>query len=489
MRRLAAQFALISAFASAPLAARAQDSDGDGAPDVQDAFPCDPAAAALAFAPAEGAVGLLLFEDQWPQRGDFDFNDVVLGYNYALQQDGAGRTVALRLTLHALALGGVFDNGLALHLPVPAAQVAAVTRSVDGGPAQALAVRPADQELVVVVSSDLRELFGGQAGQINAVTGGVTQVGGAIEVDVQLAAPTALPAGQAPYDLFIFRAQDPSLEVHASAYPGTAAMQVGLLGTHADRSTPGRWFVDPAGVPFVLAVPDLSAYPEEGVDIGLLYPDLLAFAASGGATHQDFYASTVVSAAAFGGARPAAPAVQAFDASTACIPPEAPLNGVVASVSHVATNGEGDRDGNGFPPGNMFDGNLNTRARFRTGGSRGFVITIDLTAPRTVSALQLYVPAGLNAGYGGLRISTDTGAGFVTQYTDLRLHGVAGRWASSESLGGVLYSGGTVGLQGWVEHRLPAPVAGVRRLRLETGWNDEASDACYSLNELVILGL
>src|SRR5687767_8818257 len=102
-------------FLALPLAAHAQDNDSDGTPDATDVFPCDASASAAAYFPAQNAHALLLVEDQWPRSGDLDFNDVVLAHNTELRFDTSGNTRFIRLTIEPLALGGTFDNGLAIR--------------------------------------------------------------------------------------------------------------------------------------------------------------------------------------------------------------------------------------------------------------------------------------------------------------------------------------------------------------------------------------
>ena len=275
------------------------DSDWDGVPDDQDAFPCDGSATSAAFGPAEDRFGMVIFEDQWPSAGDLDFNDAVVAYNYVLRQNAQGQTVGLRATFDALALGGIHDNGLGLHLPVPRSQVAAVTRSVGGGPASALVPSAADAELTVTLSNNLRELFGGQAGQINSLSTLPRLNGAPMVVEVTFTAPVALGVAGAPYDLFIFRTADPSHEIHRPEFGGTAQMNAALFGTGDDASTPGRRFVDTDGLPFALVFPELAPYPAEAVPISSLFPNIVPFAASGGATNQDFYVTGIVPAFAY----------------------------------------------------------------------------------------------------------------------------------------------------------------------------------------------
>jgi isoamylase len=292
--------------------ALAQDGDLDGVPDALDAFACDPSAAGAAFAPADGSHGMLQFEDQWPSYGDNDFNDVVLTYSYALRTDAQGRAVGLQATFNVLALGGDFTHGLGLHLPVPAAAVRKVERRA-GGLSQALTPSTADAELVVEVSSNLRELFGFAAGPINSVVGQPTLPKATVEVWVDFVLPVPLFAAAAPYDVFIFRVEDPGHEVHRPEFMGTARMNAALFNTANDASDGVRNFVDDTGLPYALLLPQPTDYPKEGTPISSLFPDVVTFAASGGTQKADFYVSTVVASAAYAPAE-----APAFLAGPAC---------------------------------------------------------------------------------------------------------------------------------------------------------------------------
>jgi hypothetical protein len=76
--------------------ALAQDSDQDGVLDAADAFPCDGAIAAVTYAPSLGTWTMLLFEDQWPNYTDLDFNDVVVRAHYRVYADGQGAAASPR---------------------------------------------------------------------------------------------------------------------------------------------------------------------------------------------------------------------------------------------------------------------------------------------------------------------------------------------------------------------------------------------------------
>lgn len=275
---------------AAPASSLAQDVDGDGVADGADAFPCDPTRSFQQWVPAEGQASMLVFEDQWPELTDLDFNDVVLEYNFELTGDATGiRNV--RVFIGPVAVGGIYDNGLALHLPVPTSAVGSVTRQVDGGAPETLHPMPGEGELTVRLSDDLRELFGGARGQINSLSSAPRVVGAAMVVDISFPNAVSLDGGTAPYDMFIFRSSDPTHEIHLPAFGGTGSMNTSLFGTGVDGSGNGRNYVTTSGLPFALDFVESVDYPLEGVDISLLYPDIVSFAASAGVTNQDFWAT------------------------------------------------------------------------------------------------------------------------------------------------------------------------------------------------------
>lgn len=341
--------------------ALAQDSDNDGVPNTSDAVPCDPAAVGRAFAPGQGDHGLLLFEDRWPARGDLDFNDVVLAHAFELRLDVNGGVVGVRAVFSPVALGGLFRMGLGLHLPVPASSVTSVTRRIGSGDPQPVAPM-SDAELTVSLSSDLRELFVPASAQINSLPSQARLAGALLEVDIRFAAPVALSASDAPFDVFVFHTEDPTHEIHRPAFAGSSRMNVGLYGQADDGSSPGRRFVDGSGLPFALVVPTATPYPAEGVAISTLFPDILAFASSGGTQALDFYASNVAATVGYAdvnGDGPYTPVLSsALTIDRSCVPPlgvpGSPATSCQAIVDGGANLGDGtyflDPDGAGGAP-------------------------------------------------------------------------------------------------------------------------------------------
>ncbi|RYZ96448.1 MAG: LruC domain-containing protein, partial [Sphingobacteriaceae bacterium] len=104
-----------------------EDTDGDGVPDNQDDFPKDPEKAYTTYFPSEKEYAQLAFEDNWPQKGDYDLNDLVVNYRYKFIKNAKNQVVTLTGDYIATAAGASFKNGFGVQLPIAASVVKSVT--------------------------------------------------------------------------------------------------------------------------------------------------------------------------------------------------------------------------------------------------------------------------------------------------------------------------------------------------------------------------
>jgi LruC domain-containing protein len=252
------------------------------------------AAQSVSYYPSELGASLLAFEDQWPTTTDYDYNDVLLQVHWAFDRDldqpstANGLPVLRALaTIDPVALGGDLTNGLGLRLPASLSKVGLVVRrrlGTGGSPTsdptygawEDLTVSVADAGPTVVVSTNLRELFGGAQGPINAgVVGQADRVGQRIEVAFDWPVGVDLDTALAPFDVFIFRTSRPAHEIHQAGYGGTAAMDPLLFPV---GNGVGRWYVNDRGIPAALNLKAALVYPTEATRIEGVYPDIVSFA-------------------------------------------------------------------------------------------------------------------------------------------------------------------------------------------------------------------
>ncbi len=299
------------------------DSDGDGVNDAVDAEPCNADVSARVYVPADRTWGMMLFEDQWPNRGDFDFNDAVLGYNQVLRYDSSGRLTGLRMELSVMAVGAQAINGLALRLPnTPRESVTVLEAQVGGmnNPGGAVKLDESSPEAIVLLSESLHALFGVAATRefVNTDPSLPQRPYVDIVVELGLQPGTQLSAADAPFDLFLFDRYR-GTEVHRPRYRGTAAMNAALYNTGVDGTSSTRAFVTTGGIPYALELPELSNWAREEHPVDGLYPGIVAFGASAGAQSQDFYRHGTPGSA-FGLTPPRSLTAQAAP-STACFAP------------------------------------------------------------------------------------------------------------------------------------------------------------------------
>ncbi len=86
------------------------DDDGDGISNEIDDFPTDPTRAIR-----NTYIGSLAYEDLWPSRGDYDFNDLVIDYEVDNILNGNNLLVDIESdwTIKAVFVG--FENGFSIH--------------------------------------------------------------------------------------------------------------------------------------------------------------------------------------------------------------------------------------------------------------------------------------------------------------------------------------------------------------------------------------
>ncbi len=94
----------------------AADADADGIADDDDAYPNDATRAFNSYYPA-GGNGLIAFEDTWPAKADYDFNDLVLNYRFTVVTNADGYVVELIGNFVIDNIGAGYTNGFGFQLP------------------------------------------------------------------------------------------------------------------------------------------------------------------------------------------------------------------------------------------------------------------------------------------------------------------------------------------------------------------------------------
>ena len=282
------------------VAATDADTDGDGVKDALDEFPADPGAAFSSYYPGSGTWGTLAFEDQWPRRGDYDMNDVIMGYRTREIMNAARQVTALSIDYRLLARGGLSDSGFGVHLPgLPASAVAGATLAVDGGPPQVVGVEPGQAEATFIVTPSVQAHLpvGTDAGCpfANTQAGCPTVAAVGFTLTLSFTAPQAASRFASPYNPFIYRSSDRGREVHLPGRAATTLADRTRFGSEDDRTpasgTGSGSYMDAQRRPWALDIPAPWSPPLEVTDLMQPYPRFSEWAQSAGSSARDWYLS------------------------------------------------------------------------------------------------------------------------------------------------------------------------------------------------------
>ncbi len=274
------------------------DDDGDGVPDEEDDYPEDGDRAFNNYYPAEGVYGTLAFEDNWPSKGDYDFNDIVLDYNYNQVTNASNEVVDIKGSFKLRAVGAGFHNGCGVQFPFDASNYTSMNNNGNG----TIYVDNTTTKAVVILFQDAFSLMQEPAGDpstwINTVesepyvTPAEFSFTYTLSTPLDVAGLSELP----PYNPFIYVNNDRNKEIHLPDYPPTSQGAASpYWGTVDDDSNPatGRYYKTAMNLPWAINIVESWDYPIELKQITWAYLKFAAWAESGGTEHTDWYDTTI----------------------------------------------------------------------------------------------------------------------------------------------------------------------------------------------------
>jgi len=268
------------------------DTDGDGIPDNLDSYPTDPTRAFNSFYPNETDYGSFAFEDLWPGYGDYDFNDLVVNFNYTTVTNAQNEVVDVITKFQIMASGASQNNGFGIVFDAPSSSVGSVTGCMKFG--NAVQIDPKGFEVghtnstVIIPFDAITTIMEG--GIVNTIPGGQYVQTTVNTVTTHFEIPQA-SVGTPPFNPFIFIDQTRGYEVHLKNQPPTELVDPDYFDTFHDVSDPdnGVYYVSESGLPWGIEVPQNFEYPVEKADILTAYLKFAAWAQSSGTDYPDWY--------------------------------------------------------------------------------------------------------------------------------------------------------------------------------------------------------
>jgi LruC domain-containing protein len=274
------------------------DSDGDGVDDDLDEYPNDATRAFNIYYPNETDWGTLAFEDLWPGKGDYDFNDLILDYHYQSVINSNNGLVELFADYSVRAVGASLTNAFGIMIegsdPANVQSVSGQHFTENYLNIAANGTEENQSNTVIVFFDNAFNMIGSSgSGFINTVPDNpyVDPDTNQIHVLFNGLKSRTISNSIAPYNPFIIVDKERGKEVHLAGYQPTDLANTSLFGTWADDSNPasGKYYQTVNNLPWAIDLPVSFDYPVEQVEIINAYNFFADWAESGGVLYNDWY--------------------------------------------------------------------------------------------------------------------------------------------------------------------------------------------------------
>lgn len=273
------------------------DADNDGVADADDEFPNDPDRAYSSPYPGRNVYGTYAFEDLWPAMGDYDFNDLVVDFNFQYVLNANNEVVDVEARWYTRAVGGTLARGLGVHFPLisPSAVSGVTGQEISGIVSNAAnGTEQGQTHAVVIIYDDVEQVINRVGGTFyNSMKGEAVGLSDTIRTKITFGTPVS-SAAISDFSVFMFKKGGRGEEIHRPDHLPTDLADPSLFGTVHDDSDPGsgRYYKTEGNLPWVLELPSKFDYPNEKEDMVQTYLNFATWAQSGGASFTDWYSDT-----------------------------------------------------------------------------------------------------------------------------------------------------------------------------------------------------
>lgn len=274
------------------------DTDGDGVIDAQDDYPNDSTASHNIFTPSDIGWGSMAFEDLWPSKGDYDFNDLVINYRFTQVANSSNEVVRLIARFKVKAIGASFHNGFGFKMDINPNLISSVTgfNHTDGVvnvDSKGLESGHSNGSTIIVFDDAFNNIPSPGAGWfVNTQENAPEVVGNEIEIIIEFTSPIAAnQVGTPPYNPFIFINGDRGKEIHLADYAPTDLANSTYFNTIHDDSSPnsGRYYRTENNLPWGINIIHEFRHPLEKVSVDRGYNHFVNWASSNGVSYKDWY--------------------------------------------------------------------------------------------------------------------------------------------------------------------------------------------------------
>lgn len=276
------------------------DTDSDGVPDSQDIFPTDQYRAYVNYYPAADT-STLVFEDLWPSYGDYDLNDMVVGYKFRIISNAQHNVVDIYSTFVLRAAGASLANGFGFQFPNVDPDAVISTTGYDLGTSTTFSLSSNGTEsghnsaTFIVFDKARRFLPHGNTTvgnvfdnykyfpvYIKFMDNGVPGPGGAVSInDLSIQ----------DFNPFLASNDDRGKEVHLPGYAPTVKANSAYFGTGDDDTNPGigKYYQSKTNLTWAMDISATFEYPQEKIPVTECYNHFNTWVQSSGSQYPDWF--------------------------------------------------------------------------------------------------------------------------------------------------------------------------------------------------------
>ncbi|MHB1278382.1 MAG: LruC domain-containing protein [Bacteroidia bacterium] len=278
------------------------DADNDGVYDNQDDYPND---ATLAFNNyMNSTYSTMMFEDLWPGKGDYDFNDLVIDYRVNRITNASNKIVKVYANVVLRAVGASYKNGFGFQINgLAPSKIISVngqnltetlfslsTNGTESG--QTYAVIPVFDNALKTIG------YSGSGTGVNVETNGASIAYDTTTLTILMdtsGSGVSLSSWSASnFNPFLVINQTRGRELHKVNAVPTDKVTLSLFGTAQDKSDPsaGSYYRTVNNHPWVIETAGSISYMREKNDLTTGYLKFIDWVISGGTSYTDWYSNS-----------------------------------------------------------------------------------------------------------------------------------------------------------------------------------------------------
>lgn len=243
--------------------------------------------------------GTLAFEDLWPGKGDYDFNDLVLDYEFKTTSNSGNYVVKVEASFTIQAFGAGLENGFGFQLSDAIDQndinVSGYSLTENYITLKSNGVEDGQSKpTIIVYDNAFNEMEHPGIGiGVNTDPNAPYVEPKTINILITFPANTYTIADLdiANFNPFLIVNLTRGHEVHLPNYLPTDLMDMSLFATFDDDSKPGenRYWKTTNNLPWAINIYEKFDYPIEKREISTAFLHFIEWAESGGTVFQDWY--------------------------------------------------------------------------------------------------------------------------------------------------------------------------------------------------------